>query len=191
MASHWIILRCSPSKTLRLAESLAADGFDVWTPVTTERVDVPRMNAKREVRLPMLGGFVFAGSRHLLDMLDLAAMPVKPRRGAGLMMPAHADFSVFHHLDRIPLIDDRELNALRRIARRRTIAPKAAALKKYQIVRVEDEGNCFQGKTGVVQASNPKETAVCFDGRWSVKISTFILRPVAVEDGLHAARKAA
>lgn len=187
--TDWCILRTSGRHTLRLAASLSADGYEAWAPYETQVVKVPKMNAKREVQLPLMAGFVFAKADRLVELLDMANLPM--RRGSGLRQPAHAEFSVFHFMDRIPLIEDSALNPLRRIARKRSVRPKAVALKKNQIVRVDDMTSCFHGLTGVVKQSSERESAVCFDGKWNVKISTFILKPVALECQMTAARKAA
>lgn len=153
---RWIILRTAGRHTLRLTESLAEDGFGVWTPVEVS------VEKKREVRKAMLPGFIFADASRLFDLLELAAMPVKPRRGPCLSKPAHRPFGVFHYLDRIPLIDDCHLNPLRRIARRRTAQAAAAPLKKYQTVRAGIGTGSFQGMVGRVEKSNERFTIVCF-----------------------------
>lgn len=166
MADSWIILRTAGRNTLKLAESLTEDGLDCWVPVIVQEVK------KRDVRLPMLAGFVFAKARNLYELLDMANMPVKKRRGS---KPAHADFSVFHFNDAIPIVADRELNALRRIAKRRTLAPKVKPLKPYQRVRPIAGG--FQGLLGTVTMSNERQTIVSFGGLFEkVEISTSLLR---------------
>jgi hypothetical protein len=187
----WIILRCAGRATLRLVSSLAEDGYEVWAPIVRERFEVGKLYAKREIDCPMMPGFVFARQGHLIDLLSLSAMPVKPRRGAGRRLAAHPDFGVFHYHDRIPLIADVDLNPLRRLARRRTIAPKAPPLKPYQSVRALEGAGSFQGMVGTVQESNERSTWVCFGrgllGR--VEIPTSFLRPDEVE-GLQSATEA-
>lgn len=152
----WVVLRCAGRSTLRLADSLAEDGFEVWTPVATG------IEHKREIRRPILAGFIFAKAHHLLDLLELAKQPVKSRRGPCLSKPAHRGFGLFHYHDRIPTVDDRDLNPLRRIARRRTARPITAPLKKYQTVRAGLGTGSFQGMIGKVEASNERVTLVCF-----------------------------
>jgi hypothetical protein len=183
MTDSWVILRTAGRSTLRLADSLGEDGFEVWTPVETSIEHVTSMNAKREVRLPILAGFVFADLRYLVDLLELANMPVKPRRGPGMYKPAHQGFSVFHHYDRIPVVADRDLNPLRRIARRRTATPLAAKpLKKYQRVRALEGAGSFEGMSGTVQISDQRQTVVCFGGLLNhVEIPTSLLRLDEVE----------
>lgn len=181
-AEGWIILRTKGRHTLSLAKSLAEDGYEVWTPSRTRNIVIPKANARREVTLPLLASFVFARSSHLIDLLQLAELPVKPRRGAGLRQAAHSDFSVFHDHDgrRIPIVSDRELENLRALEAKLAIPirkKKARAYAKGEHVRI-DEGS-FAGMTGVVKESNRGTAEVCFGGRYTVKISAFLLKPMA------------
>lgn len=189
--SDWCILRCSGRSTLPLAQSLAEDGFDVWTPVETVRIDVPRMTAKREVRRPILRSYVFARTAHLVDLLQLAAMPVKPRRGRGLMEPAHVNFSVLHAFGRIPLVAEQHLAELRKLEARRTPRKIAAyAFPRNQLVRVK-EGPAM-GKIGVVVRSTPAKTKIfCIGDRFDVEIPTSLLEPNSLEEPSLAVRLAA
>ena len=157
----WCILRTAGRNTMPLTASLARDGFDVWTPIETRIVRVPRMNIRREVRQPIMPSYVFANSSHLVDLLELAE-------------PSHADFSVLHWMDRIPLIADSDLTALRRIEAKRTPLKKAdRTFPLNSRVRVK-EGS-FGGMSGDVERSDRSHTVVCFAGRYAVKISTFLL----------------
>lgn len=170
----WIILRTSGGNTLRLARTLREDGFEVWSPAGQRMIRVPRFNARRPVSFPLLPSFVFARSRHMLDLLDLAAMPERPRRGPGGREPAHAAFSVFHSNDRIPVIAEADLDALRLAeagpGRRRSVRRYAHGAK----VRIV-EGS-FGGLTGTVVQSDERVTLVAFGRNWQVKIETSILR---------------
>jgi transcription antitermination factor NusG len=190
MASHWIILRCSGRSTIGLAESLTKDGYEAWTPVETRTVRVPRANAKREIRNPIMPSYVFARLEHLVDLIQLAAMPVKPRRGAGLREPAHADFSVLHCFDKIPVVADKDLTELRRIEIKRTPVKKAErAFRSGALVRVN--GGSFGGMSGEVQRSDRAHTIVCFSNRWTVKVFTSLLAPDEAYSFQSAALKAA
>jgi len=178
MTDAWIILRVASRDTLRLAQSLAEDQFDVWTPIEVKTMRVPRMNAKRDVRQAMLPGFIFAKVGHLVDLLNLSNNPVKMRRGSGFRLPAHADFSVFHYHHGIPMVRDRDLNPLRRIARRRTAKQKAPPLKPRQMVRAKEGAGSFQGMIGTVEQSNETKTIVCFGGLFGkVELPTSFLNP--------------
>jgi transcription antitermination factor NusG len=160
-----------------------------WTPAETKTERVPHSNARREVRRPILAGFVFARFEHLVDLLQLAAMPVKPRRGAGLHDPAHADFRVMRCFGKIPMIADRDLAALRRLEEKRTPRKRAAyAFPRNAAARVTQ--GVYGGMTGIVDRSNPKETVLRFNAGWPVKIPTSLLE-VDEAYKASAARKAA
>ena len=187
--TDWCILRTSKRHTLRLAETLSVDGYESWTPVETKVERVPHSNAKREVRRPILAGFVFARSEHLIDLLQLAALPVKSRLGAGLRERAHADFRVMRCFGKIPLVAERHLAKLREMEAKRTPRKLAAySFPRNAAARVKE--GVYGGMVGIVDRSNPKETKLCFDGMWKVTIPTSLLE----EDEAYleaAARKAA
>ncbi len=170
---HWCILRTGKRQTLRLAKTLAEDGYEVWTPAETKVMRVPRANVRREVTEPMLPGFLFARSTHLIDLLELSKLAVKPRRGAGCKDPAHDDFTVMRCNGRIPIIADRDLDDLRRIEARRPRKRASQPFAAGAIVRVT-EGPAT-GMTGTVAGGDRKHTAVCFNGRFVVKIATSLL----------------
>lgn len=183
--SDWCILRTAPRFTMKLAESLAKDGFEVWTPIETRVVSVPRMNVKRPVKFAMLPSYVFARAKHLVDLLQLASMPVKPRRGPGLREPAHASFSVVHWHDSIPLIHDRHFADLRRIEGRRAVVSKADAAfpigRKARVTR-----GIAEGLVGFVEQSNQLHTKVRF-GDKLMKFETCILELAEVSNYQRAA----
>lgn len=178
--SAWLILRCSGRSTLRLSDTLAADGFKVWTPRETRRIRIPRMNVRRDVIEALMPSYVFVKAEHLIDMLEMAKMPVKPRRGAG---PAHDGFTVMHWHDRIPLIADVDLTQLRRLEAKRTPAKKAE--RSFPVgSTVKVEGGSFGGMKGKVDRSDTAHTLVCFSEKFVVKINTFLLLPDDVGDAL-------
>lgn len=192
----WLILRTSGRNTMRLAESLSRDGFEVWTPVETRMVEVPRVNVKREVRLPIMPSYVFASVKdrnnpiELVDLLQLADMPVKPRRGPGLREAAHADFSVMHAFGRIPLVPDVHLTALRRLEQKRTPIKRAPyAFPKNTKAKVKE--GIGQGLIGVVVRSTEKETVLSIIGGRDMKIPTSYLELDDVCGTSIAVRKAA
>lgn len=177
MAERWIILRCQAGRTLTLAEALGQDGFTVWAPVHTRTVTIPRVNVKREVTTAMLPGFVFATERHLVDLLGIAAMPVKPRRGPSCQMPALPDFSVLRCGERIALVREAGLEELRKFEASRRRRPKAPSLPKGSRVRVSpDEPRGFGGMHGIVRRSDETATLVCFSAWFDkVEIATSLL----------------
>lgn len=187
---QWCILRTSSRTTIGLAESLAKDGFDVWTPIETVTMTVPRANVKRQVRLPIMPTYVFAASDHLRDLLDLAAMPVRPRRGAGLMDAAHAGFHVLRCFGGIPIIQDAHLASLRRIEAKRAPRPRAASAFPKN-VHVKVNGGAFGGMTGLVESSTPAVTMVDFGLAFPAKLPTSILSLHDIEGVLSSSLQAA
>lgn len=184
----WCILRTSGRLTLPLAESLACDGFEVWTPVETRTVQISRMNVNREVRNAILPSFIFAAWEHRFDLLGLASSPGRMRR-----------FSVFRYAERIPMVADDALIHLRRMEKRLTPRQKAnRTWAKGALVKVKScaDARGFDAMTGIVRKSDCEVTVVCFSAWFDkVEIPTSIL----VDDGAYefqsatdtAARKAA
>ncbi len=171
---EWCILRVSGRHTLRLAGSLCEDGFEAWTPKEERKIRIPRANVRRDITLPLMPSYVFVKARHLIDLIQMAAMPFKPRRSHG--QPSHVDFSVMHYHDSIPLIGDAQLQALRQLEAKRT--PRKRAAKTFVSgvhVSVKIEGGSFAGMKGVVRKSDHGHTLVLFDNRLEVKIPTSLL----------------
>lgn len=179
----WCILRTQGRHTIRLAESLAKDGFEVWTPIEIRVERAGRSRRRVESRVPIMATYVFAKARHLVDLLELAAMPVKPRRGAGLLEPAHVGFSVMRWRDKIPMVDDRQLRELRRLqaklspARKPNIATKKAdePLPVGMGVRLTKSG--FQGMKGTIERSDRRYTIVSISERFRVTLDTCLIDP--------------
>lgn len=163
--TDWIMLRTKPSCTLSLTNSLAAAGFDVWTPMEVQQRRVPRSKAKRERRVPIMPTWIFARAHHLDDLRRLAERAIKD----------HAEFSIFRWHSRVPAIDDVALEALRSAELRAVPKQKVKAFRKGEIVRVPE--GAFAGMSGVVERGDGRCTLVCFGGRLEVEISTFLLRP--------------
>ena len=180
--SDWIILRTSGRFTLRLAETLSEDGIEAWTPVETRNIRIPRANVRRTVQLPIMPSYVFARAHNLIDLIQLSALRPIPRRlscrpgdRTEEWRPFHADFSIMHYHDRIPVISDHHLQSLRTIEAKRAPRKKADPLPPGLSVRVKQEGGSFAGMRGKVERSDEGTTLVCFDNRLTVKISTSLL----------------
>lgn len=170
-ALKWCILRTSPGRTLPLFRSLVEAGMDAWTPVEVLKRRRPRSKITLEIDAPILPTFVFAPASHLQDLMRLAAAPTGP----------HPAFSVFRHLDRVPLIEAGQIEGIRaeeqrgrrkaQQAQRRTFAPG-------QGVSVPE--GPFAGMSGIVQEGDGKFALVAF-GDFKVKIATFLLEAEALE----------
>lgn len=172
---RWCILRTSGRATLGLAASLREDGFEVWTPIETKMTTKARFNVKREARLPLLAGFIFARCHHLFALLEVAAFPT--RRGPGGRMPAHDSFSVFRSADGIPLVDDRALEPLRSAEKRRAPRHRQRIYGTGASVRVA-EGS-YEGMVGKVESCKNGKAVIFFGGSSPfshVEIPTSILR---------------
>jgi hypothetical protein len=170
----WFVIRTAGRSTLVLAKTLGEDGFDCWTPVITQTIRVPRMNVKREITLPMLPSFIFVRSRHLGDLLEMARMEEKPRRGPGGQRPAHRSFSVFHYLDGIPIINDHHLDPLR--TKEREAIPRKALPGFDQGTAVRVNSGAFEGLKGRVERCKSGYALVIFtDWKRPVQIPTFLL----------------
>jgi hypothetical protein len=189
-AGQWCILRTKQRDTLRLADSLAEDGLEAWAPRMTEMVEPKHgKGPKREVVRAMLPGFVFAAGSYVVDLLDLASMPVKPRRGAGLLKPAHKGFSLLRTTDRIHFVDEPALAELRSVEQRASGAFQRAMLRaqkpvwaqraflKGERVRAGRDVSGFEGMCGIVVESTCRATVVCFDAWFNrVEIPTSLLK---------------
>jgi hypothetical protein len=192
--TDWFILRCANKATLALASSLSEDGFESYAPTETIRIIIPKMNVRRFGKKALLPGFVFVRKPHLVDLLELERMPVKPRRGADRMMPAHRGFRVIRSQSGVSLAPDAQLNALREIesmSARKVPKPKATPLPSGARAKV-GQGSPYTGMHGTVRRSNGNVTIVCFGG-WMerVEIETSLLSLDEAYSSEAADRKAA
>lgn len=192
-------MRTSPRHTMKLAQTLAEDGFEVWTPTETRKIRVPRMNIRRDVVLALMPSYIFARADQAASLILLADANTKAllRKAEArksrdfrigdvekftpdelariLAAKTHEDFHVMKRPEGIPTVSDADLLALRKEEAKRTPLPKAAkAFRKGEDVRVE--GGSFGGMSGSVERSDRTHTLVCFNGRYVVKIPTTFLR---------------
>jgi RNase P/RNase MRP subunit p29 len=194
--SDWCILRTAGRSTLRLAETLAEDGFDVWAPAETRTITIARASVKREVTLPMMPGYVFARASRVHDLLRLLRdMDDGRQRGVGRRN--HPRFSVWLLGAGMWSIADRDLNALRqqeRDAKLRTADRARRALAKSKAeplpvgirVRVKDGNHdAFEGMIGRVVQSGAGTSRITFTGyKMDVTIRTSLLSVDDIEGGL-------
>ncbi len=170
--TRWCILRTSPSSTITLTDSLTDAGFEVWTPmeIGTKRARHSRDRIDRLAAI--MPSFIFASAENAADLLRLSGNPVKQ----------HADFSVFHHRDRVPLVSDRALDTLRdaeeqaaakRVKQMRRDCRKAEPFGLGDEIKIGH--GAFGGLPGIIEESDGRFTLVCF-GTMRVKMDTFILR---------------
>lgn len=164
----WCVLRTSGKHTLRLAKALSDAGLQVWTPIEEKMLRIPRANVRRPIVLPIMPSYVFARSEHLIDLLQI----IDRKKRLELDVP---DFSLMRLADRIPVIADELLNGLRTIEQKRAPRKRPAKLPVGLEVTVGTGGGSFAGMHGRVERSGGEYTMVCFDNRFTVKISTYLL----------------
>lgn len=169
----WIILRTAPSRTLRLARSLAEDGYEVWTPSRRRWVRRPRSNFRREIDFAILPSFVFARKRHFEELTELARMLTEGRGSRGGYRRGHDAFSVFKHFEQVPVISDTALEPLRREETR--VPRRIKYFGPGDRVRIQDGAG--SGLTGTVVKGDDKVTLVCLGPNTRWKIATSLLSP--------------
>ena len=184
--TSWIILTVKwrhRERTLSLSNLLARDGFSVWVPVETRRVEVPRLNVKREVSRPLLPGYIFARREHLTDLIQFTA--------------GHPALRVFRSPEGYHGTTDRGLQPLRnreaeladqyRAEERKEKAKRTAERALSKGDRLRAVNGSFGGKVGVVTSSDRRRTIVCFDRFFDrVEIPTSII----IEDGAYELQSA-
>jgi transcription antitermination factor NusG len=163
MTGPWVILRCTGSSTLRLAESLSEEGYDAWAPIEPVRRVV---RGKPEwVDTPLIPSFVFASAVRLGDLFELAHSPslnyqVWDAELEKMVTKGHPFFRVFRHLGEVALISDAALVPLRNIERRRKPRGIIKPIEPGTSVRLTEGG--FAGMTGVVESVKGKRAIVSF-----------------------------
>lgn len=216
-AGTWCILRTSGGRTVPLARSLGASGFEVWTPVRTIRRPAPGqgrrlvMGQRRkliDVELAILPGFVFARSDQLHDLVRAAAAELSP----------HPSFSVFHQAGRVPVVRDASITGLRaaekearelraaeleaetreearraRAERMRTESNRRKMLRRVTKdlpgrTEVTVEGmSAFDGLVGIVVEGRGATAVVQFGGSLRIEIEAWQLTPTLLQTGNIAA----
>lgn len=194
-SGDWVIIRTQGRHTLRLAETLSEDGYEAWTPVESKTITIPAKNVKRKIKLPIMPSYVFVRAAFLIELIRLSGMKPIPRRmyvrpqdRSDEWRPFHADFSVMHYLDRIPVINDHHLQGLRTLEAKLTPRQKGEPLEPGVSVRVKSEGGSFAGMTGRVERSRDGWTLVAINSGKTVTISTSLL---TVDEIQHLAPKMA
>lgn len=182
-ARRWCILRTAGPRTLVLAQSLCAAGLDVWTPTEVIKRRRSRSRAIVEFAVPMMPTFVFANAVHLGELMMIRSTP------GGV----HPPFSLFRGAYGFPIIADASLGALRGAedrARARAARDKSKrAVTDFPVgtrVRVARTDVAWTGKIGIVEGTKGKDVAVCFDGRQTVKIASWMLESDVIQEGLIA-----
>lgn len=164
----WCILRMAGASTLRVADSLASAGLDVWTPREQSSLRAGPQRSRKRALVPAMPTYAFARAVHL------PALVAESHK----LVSAHPDFSVFRRHDHFPLIADVDLEPLRIAERRGQPIEKAARYSKGDVVRCAQAG--FEGLPGIVEITRGKFALVCFHGFGiPVKVETALLSPQA------------
>ena len=195
-SERWCILRTSGSRTLMLANSLAAAGFDVWTPRETVEWRRPRSNERLEREVPIMPSFVFVRSRELPDLVRLLSLPVSP----------HPQFSIFQFAGRVPMLSDASMQAVKKVEAdlAEALANKRAAAQRRADIEAQKQARkvkrdlaiggaatvaahaAFVGVTGVLQASDGRDAWIKF-GAMTIKVDAWHVLPVEVSASAEAA----
>jgi hypothetical protein len=180
----WFILRTSIMGTIKLATVLYDKGFDVWTPIDRRVRRLPRSRKTRDTESPIMPTYVFARVHHLADlqMLSQSRAADVPR------------FALFRYWNGIPLIADRELEALKaEEARRKTIFDrlKSKGLKPPVLAAGADvclKTGAFAGLPGRVERQEGAFTLIAFEGfTRPIKVSSLLLLDNAYDKSLSPA----
>lgn len=126
--TEWLVLGCSPSRTLALVAGLRNRG--AWVPTWTRRRRLPRSSIFRLVTEPVIPGMVFVPSFSLHDL------PAVPRVPYWIMHDPLGD------LMRVP---DRQMEGLRKIADK-PLVPASLLPKVGRMVRFTE--GPFEGMQG-------------------------------------------
>lgn len=167
LLQKWVILKMAGRRTLPVANSLVAAGLEVWTPREVLLRRRGRHRPVAEIEVAILPTFVFAAADRLHDLARIIASPISQ----------HPQFSIFQWDGRIPLIADRDIQALR-LAEERT---RRTARKRQRVTFEAGANVCtdeagFSGLPGVVESSDGKRAWVKFGGLLRVEVATWHLR---------------
>lgn len=187
-ANRWCILRTAGPRTLAVARSLAAAGFDAWTPAQIAQRRRPRSSMKLEIEAPIMPTFVFVRADRLSDLRRVLALPLNP----------HPAFSIFQHAGEAPLVRDSELTQLREAEERAAVATEArrrgeqaqdsrkakdAQRRKVAVgTTVSIPHGAFAGMTGIVDAGDRKNAWVNLGGGFRLKIDTWLFAADHIEN---------
>lgn len=208
-SDRWCILRTAPPRTLALAASLKAAGFEVWTPTAVKRAKLlikrdssAPAKPPREYSVPILATFVFARPADVPTLLAIAADPLSQ----------YPRFSIYQIAGRIPVVSDRELVGLHDAeddaaaaiaairegenrehrrqeramamrterARRKALRATGVAVARDTEVTIHNHP-AFAGMTAVVVSSTDREAEVSFGNGFRWKVETWLLRTDRVQ----------
>lgn len=161
----WCILRTSARHTVRLAETIAKEGVEAWTPTVVSRPNLPKRRARVTLREPILPRFVFASADSLPQLLALSHAPL-------------AGFTILRHGERIAIVAEASLGPLRKhedaLERARLLSLRKAEKRDPLPIGAEVlvPGDAWRGLKGTVVRSDSNKTVIAL-GKWSVEVETW------------------
>lgn len=182
VSDRWCILRMAGASTMSVAQSLSDAGFEVWTPIETQRRRAPRSKALKDIVLPIMPGIVFANAVRLDDLIAMSRSPAltyKRWNSETKRMEMHGcpHFSVFRYDGRFPLIADRQLDALRQAEQRGRPRSLGPVVEVGDVVR--HPAGILGGLKGVV-TSTRRRTAMVMFGSLEIEIEMHELLPAKI-----------
>lgn len=199
----WCILRCQGRSTMSLAESLAKDGFEVWTPVETVTLRARRSHPQEIVSEALLPSYVFARSFQIPRLLELLHRPSLQYRVwdpelRRMVVRGHPHFSLMRGFNTpFAMVEDAQLRPLRTIADRRR--PKASVDELENGDRIRMTEGCYAGLAGVIVDCEGIFPKVQLDGssqafrpaRWLLQLELDADHSAGVTSGQALSAKAA
>lgn len=170
----WCILTTAGTRTLALARSLAAAGIEAWTPQRTEHRTGRGKKRKEVVQIDVAitPTFVFVRAKHLPELFRIRDLPVSP----------HPAFRMLRHRDRVPVIRDSSLAALRAAEERFAVsALKAVRRRIAPGTAVHLKKGAWAGLTGVVEGSTDRDAKVVLANGFSITIASWLFGTDAVQ----------
>lgn len=141
--TEWLVLRCSPGRTIALAAALRDRG--AWTPTWTRRRRLPRSSVTRPITEPCIPTFTFIPSIAAHDLPPFPRLPYSLMRFEGALVR----------------IADRELDHLRKVADKPSVPARELPRtgRSYRIV-----GLGFDGLLGRVLRCTHNKCFVAVEG---------------------------
>lgn len=186
----WCILRTASVSTLRLAQTLADDGYEAWAPVESWARRVPRTNKIEKVAIALLPSFVFARADRLEALVTLSHSPTMTYQvwdadQRRMVTKGHPYFRLFRTASGDPaLVSDRALDPLRTMEQQRRPKGEARVFKPGDPVKLLDAGG-LDGLIGQIDRAKGKKVWVKFPGWAAIEILSWKLLPLDVDPQVH------
>lgn len=145
--AEWLVLRCSPGRTMALAAALKDRG--AWTPTWTVSREAKHGGKRVKVVEPVIAGMVFVPMFWRYDLPELPRLPFWPMRNADATLVKVAD---------------RELGPLRKVADK-PLVPAHKLPRPGQRMKVI--GGPYEGHTATVIHCSQRYAVVNIEGEAS------------------------